>query len=312
VFDRFTDSARRAIVSAQEQAHDLGHDYVGTEHLLLGLLVETEGVGARALAWLNVSAEAARRRVEEVIGRGTHTRVGVALPFTPRSKRVLERSSKEARNLGDAQIGTEHLLLALMAERDGVGAQVLDYLGVTSDQVRAVVRATVLRREAPIRPNVRARPMTSQEFEGHAATSIDHHARELERNGRASRDVAKDRAEQGFASLLPDGMATAGHVFLVGEDAETGEHIGVLWFGPSTDDRSVAWLYDVTVDEEVRGRGYGRALMLRFEDEARARGFSRAGLNVFGDNAVARRLYESLGYREAARQLYKDLPATEA
>ena len=311
MFHRFTDSARRAIVSAQEEAHDLGHNYVGTEHLLLGLLVETEGIGARALAWLNVSPEVARRRVEEVIGTGTGARPG-ALPFTPRSKKVLERSAREASDLGDEQIGTEHLLLALVVEGEGVAAKVLDDLGATADQVRGVVHAIVLRREAPSRPNVRARPMTPQEFEGYAARSIEEYARQLERNGRASRDVAKDRAEEGFASLLSDGMATADHVFLVGEDAETGDHIGVLWFGPSSDDRSVVWLYDVTVDEEVRGRGYGRALMLRFEDEVRARGFARAGLNVFGDNAVARRLYESLGYRETARQLYKDLPAADA
>jgi len=82
----------------------------------------------------------------------------------------------------------------------------------------------------------------------------------------------------------------------------------VLWFGPSTDDPTMAWIYDITVDEDERGKGWGRAIMHAFEAEARARGFARAGLNVYGDNHVARRLYESLGYVETARQLHKELP----
>ena len=87
-----------------------------------------------------------------------------------------------------------------------------------------------------------------------------------------------------------------------------GERVGVLWFGPSTDDPAMAWIYDITVDEDRRRQGWGRAIMRSFEDEARARGFARAGLNVYGDNHVARRLYESLGYAETARQLHKELP----
>ena len=311
MFHRFTDAARRVVVLAQEEARRLDHNFIGTEHLLLGVLREGEGVGARALAWLNVSLDAARTQIESMVGRGTEAPTG-NIPFTPRAKKVLEQSLKESHHLGSDFIGTEHLLLALVDEGEGVAAQALRNLGGTKEQVHAVVDAILLRGQPLHAPVVRVRPMTPSEFEGYAARSIDDFARDLERSGRASAEVARARAEQSFASLLPEGMATADQFFLVGEDAETGEHIGVLWFGPSADDRAVAWLFDITVDEEVRGRGYGRALMLRFEQEARARGYSRAGLNVFGDNEGARRLYESLGYRESARQLHKDLPEAEA
>jgi ATP-dependent Clp protease ATP-binding subunit ClpC len=310
VFERFTESARKSVVLAQEEARSLDHDYIGTEHLLLGLLREGEGVGARALAWLNVSLDATRSRVEAKIGRGKNAPTG-HIPFTARAKKVLELSLRESRILSQDHIGTEHLLLALVAEQEGIAAVVLNGLGATEEQVRAVVLAILEKRELPGPPTVRVRPMTPSEFEAYAAWSVDEYAKDLERSGRASAEVAKARAEQAFASLLPDGIDTANQVFLVGEDGETGEHVGLLWFGPSTDDRAVAWLYDITVDEEVRGRGYGRALMLRFEEEAGARGYARAGLNVFGDNAVARGLYESLGYRESARQLHKDLSGGE-
>jgi ribosomal protein S18 acetylase RimI-like enzyme len=310
VFERFTEAARKVVVLAQTEARLLGHNYIGTEHLLLGLLREEHGVGARALVWLNVSLDDARTRVETMIGKGTDSPTG-SIPFTPRSKKVLERSLNASRDLGADHIGTEHLLLALVDEGEGVGAQVLHQLGATKEQVRAVVSAILVRGQPPHRPTVRVRPMTSSEFEDYAAWSVDAYAMELERNRRASGELAKTRAEQSFASILPDGLTTAEQALMTAEDAETGEHVGLLWFGPSTDDSAVAWLWDITVDEEVRGRGYGRALMLRFEEEARARGYARAGLNVFGDNAIARRLYESLGYRESARQLHKDLTADE-
>jgi ATP-dependent Clp protease ATP-binding subunit ClpC len=310
VFERFTESARKSVVLAQEEARSLDHHHIGTEHILLGILREGEGIGARALQWLNVSLDVARNRVEEMIGRGTQVPTG-HIPFTPRAKKVMELSFKQALALGNNEIGTEHLLLGLVEEKEGVAAQVLEGLGATREQVDGVVLAILEKRELPGPPTVRVRPMTPSEFEAYAAWSVDEYAKDLERSGRASAEVAKARAEQAFGSLLPDGIDTANKVFLVGEDGETGEHVGLLWFGPSTDDQAVAWLYDINVDEEVRGRGYGRALMLRFEEEAGARGYARAGLNVFGDNAVARRLYESLGYRESSRQLHKDLSGGE-
>jgi ribosomal protein S18 acetylase RimI-like enzyme len=103
-------------------------------------------------------------------------------------------------------------------------------------------------------------------------------------------------------------VATDGQTLLIAEDTSSGERVGLLWFGPSTDDPSTAWIYDITVDEDRRAQGWGRAIMRLFEAEALRRGYARAGLNVYADNHVARGLYESLGYRETARQLSKELP----
>jgi hypothetical protein len=124
MFQRFTDRARLAVHLAQEEARLLNHNYVGTEHLLLGLLHEGEGVAARALESLDISLEGARAQVEEIIGRGQTTPAG-HIPFTPRAKKVLELSLREALQLGHNYIGTEHLLLGLVREGEGVAAQVL-------------------------------------------------------------------------------------------------------------------------------------------------------------------------------------------
>jgi prophage maintenance system killer protein len=124
MFQRFTDRARRAVHLAQEEARLLRHNYVGTEHLLLGLLYEGEGIAAQALGSLGISLEAVRSQVEEIIGRGPTTPTG-HIPFTPRAKKVLELSLREALQLGHNYIGTEHLLLGLLREGEGVAAQVL-------------------------------------------------------------------------------------------------------------------------------------------------------------------------------------------
>jgi prophage maintenance system killer protein len=136
-FRRFTDRARRAICLAQEEALLLRHDYVGTEHLLLGLLDEGEGVAAKALESLGVSHESVRAQVEEIIGHGPNPAAG-QVPFTPSAKKVLELSLREALALGHHYIGTEHLLLALLREGDGVAAQVLVRLG--ADHARVLER----------------------------------------------------------------------------------------------------------------------------------------------------------------------------
>lgn len=136
-FRRFTDRARRAICLAQEEARLLRHDHVGTEHLLLGLLDEGEGVAAKALDSLGVSRESVRAQVEEIIGHGTSPPAG-QVPFTPPAKKVLELSLREALALGHHYIGTEHLLLALLREGDGVAAQVLVRLG--ADHARVLER----------------------------------------------------------------------------------------------------------------------------------------------------------------------------
>jgi len=307
VFERFTQSARRVIVLAQQEAALLDHNYIGTEHLLLGLIAEGEGVGARALEALDISLPSVRAQVEGIIGRGQTTVTG-HIPFTPRAKKVLELSLLEARELGDQHIGSEHLLLGLVREGEGVAAQVLGRLGVDLDGVRPAVIAVLSGQKAVPRRTTVLRPMLPDEFEAYLAWAVDDYAAELERNGKATGEAAKVTSRASFDSALPDGLATQGHDLLVAVDPDDGQRVGVLWFGPSTDDPAMAWVYDITVDEERRRQGWGRAIMRSFEGEARARGFARAGLNVYGDNHVARRLYESLGYVETARQLHKELP----
>jgi ATP-dependent Clp protease ATP-binding subunit ClpC len=142
MFERFTDRARRVVVLAQEEARDLGHNYIGTEHILLGLLREREGVAARALESLGISLDVARQRVEEIIGTGGGMPTG-HIPFTPRAKKVLELSLREALQLGHNYIGTEHILLGLVREGDGVGAQVLVGLGADLITVRREVVSLV-------------------------------------------------------------------------------------------------------------------------------------------------------------------------
>jgi ATP-dependent Clp protease ATP-binding subunit ClpC len=138
MFERFTDRARRVIVLAQAEARLLEHDSLGTEHLLLGLVKEGEGVGAKVLQSLDVSPYAVRSQVVEITGKGDST-PGALIPFTPRAKKVLELSLREAVGLHHNYIGTEHILLGLIAEGDGVAAQVLANLGVGMDAARARV-----------------------------------------------------------------------------------------------------------------------------------------------------------------------------
>jgi ATP-dependent Clp protease ATP-binding subunit ClpC len=138
MFERFTDRARRVVVLAQEESQRLSHNYIGSEHLLLGLLAEREGVAARALESLNVTLTAAREQVEEIIGPGQQTPRG-HIPFTPRAKKILELALREALTMGSEVIDTEHLLLGLIDEGDGVGAQILQRLGATAQAVREAV-----------------------------------------------------------------------------------------------------------------------------------------------------------------------------
>src|ERR1700709_1139132 len=138
MFERFTDRARRVVVLAQEEARMLNHNYIGTEHILLGLIHEGEGVAAKALESLGISLEAVRSQVEEIIGQGQQAPSG-HIPFTPRAKKVLELSLREALQLGHNYIGTEHILLGLIREGEGVAAQVLVKLGADLSRVRQQV-----------------------------------------------------------------------------------------------------------------------------------------------------------------------------
>ncbi|HEY0559330.1 MAG TPA: ATP-dependent Clp protease ATP-binding subunit [Frankiaceae bacterium] len=138
MFERFTDRARRVVVLAQEEARMLNHNYIGTEHILLGLIHEGEGVAAKALESLGISLEGVRSQVEEIIGQGQQAPNG-HIPFTPRAKKVLELSLREALQLGHNYIGTEHILLGLIREGEGVAAQVLVKLGADLNRVRQQV-----------------------------------------------------------------------------------------------------------------------------------------------------------------------------
>ena len=138
MFERFTDRARRVVILAQEEARLLNHNYIGTEHILLGLIHEHEGVAAKALESLDISLESVRGQVEEIIGQGAKPPDG-HIPFTPRAKRVLELSLREALQLGHNYIGTEHVLLGLIREGEGVAAQVLVKLGADLARVREQV-----------------------------------------------------------------------------------------------------------------------------------------------------------------------------
>src|SRR6187455_2791563 len=138
MFERFTDRARRVVVLAQEEARMLNHNYIGTEHILLGLIHEGEGVAAKALESLGISLEGVRQQVEEIIGQGQQAPSG-HIPFTPRAKKVLELSLREALQLGHNYIGTEHILLGPIREGEGVAAQVLVKLGADLNRVRQQV-----------------------------------------------------------------------------------------------------------------------------------------------------------------------------
>ena len=138
MFERFTDRARRVVVLAQEEARKLEHDYIGTEHLLLALIREGDGVAAKALRALDVDLDTLRREVEALVGRGQQPSPG-HIPFTPRAKKVLELALRESVQLGHDYIGTEHLLLGLLREGEGPAAQVLQQRGIELNTVRQEV-----------------------------------------------------------------------------------------------------------------------------------------------------------------------------
>ena len=138
MFERFTERARHVVVFAQDEARALNHNYIGTEHILLGLLRQDEGLAARTLKSLGVTLEGARGQVAQIVGFGDEG-VSGQIPFTPRAKKVLELSSKEALALGHNYIGTEHMLLGLARVNDGVAARILLDFGADADAIRATV-----------------------------------------------------------------------------------------------------------------------------------------------------------------------------
>jgi ATP-dependent Clp protease ATP-binding subunit ClpC len=138
VFERFTERARQVVVLAQDEARQLRHNYIGTEHLLLGLLREQEGVGARVLESLGVTLDEVQAQTRRIVGQGDEVATG-QIPFTPRAKKALELALREEQSLGHDYIGTEHLLLALARLDDGVAARILLDAGVDAETIRREV-----------------------------------------------------------------------------------------------------------------------------------------------------------------------------
>jgi ATP-dependent Clp protease ATP-binding subunit ClpC len=136
MFERFTERARQVLELAQDEARRFKHNYIGTEHVLLGLIREEEGIAARVLASFDVTLEEVRERVAQIVGRGSEIAAG-QIPFTPRAKRVLELSIREALSLGHGYVGTEHVLLGLLREGEGVANHILLDLGADGKTVRA-------------------------------------------------------------------------------------------------------------------------------------------------------------------------------
>ena len=138
MFERFTERARQVVVLAQDEARALKHNYIGTEHLLLGLLREEEGLAARVLESLDITVEEVRAQVARIVGQGDEVTTG-QIPFTPRAKKVLELALREALSLGHNYIGTEHILLGLVQEGQGVAARIMLDFGADADRVRAEI-----------------------------------------------------------------------------------------------------------------------------------------------------------------------------
>src|SRR5512141_1848136 len=157
--NRFTERVQRVIIIAQEEAKRLNHDYVVTEHILLGLVALGEGVAAKVLANLGVDLRRVRTEVEKLVGTGDNVMLLGEIPFTPRAKKVLELAVEEAQSLGHNYVGTEHLLLGLIREEEGVAARVLENLGVRLDVVREEVISLLGEGQpGPAQPSAPSRP----------------------------------------------------------------------------------------------------------------------------------------------------------
>ncbi len=195
MFQRFTGPAREAVRLAQDEARDLGHDYIGTEHLLLGLLREEGGVAANALEQLNLDQARLRARIDEIVGRGTGTPPGY-VRFTPRAKKILELALREALSLRHDYIGTEHILLAILRDGEGVAAESLHEQGIDEQKVRGVVIAML------------ARPPF--ESEAPASEAPDYMAVTLEGPAERWTESLNELAEQGWElfSITPVGNET--------------------------------------------------------------------------------------------------------
>jgi Clp amino terminal domain, pathogenicity island component/UvrB/uvrC motif len=222
VFERFTERARQVVVLAQDEARSLRHNYIGTEHLLLGLIREQEGLAARVLSSFDVTVDEVRAQVTRVIGEGDEVTSG-QIPFTPRAKKVLELSLREALSLGHNYIGTEHILLGLVRENEGVAARILIQYGATAEAVRnetigmlsgappripaAVEEASVVPPAAPdslgdelgrLRAD-KERAIEAQDFE--RAVALREEERRVARTAREQAVVSLERADEWSAPI---------------------------------------------------------------------------------------------------------------
>jgi ATP-dependent Clp protease ATP-binding subunit ClpA len=220
MFERFTEPARRVVVLAQDGARSLDHNYIGTEHILLGLIDEGEGVAARVLESLGISLESVRSEVERTIGRGTRA-PGGHIPFTPRAKKVLELSLREALRLRHSYIGTEHILLGLIREGEGLAAQVLVALGADLERTRRQVIHVLVEQQTGTdpatsepRPSFEPPPLSvgrrapSAEEGAHRLTSVL--ASLVEENQRLRAEVDRLRALLRQHDIEPEGPGRAG------------------------------------------------------------------------------------------------------
>jgi ATP-dependent Clp protease ATP-binding subunit ClpA len=219
MFERFTDRARRVVVLAQEEARSLDHNYIGTEHILLGMLREGEGVAAKALEELGIGLDAIRQQVVEIIGRGQQLPSG-HIPFTPRAKKVLELSLRESLQLGHEYIGTEHILLGMLREGEGVAAKALEELGIGLDAIRQQVVEIIGRGQQLPSGHIPFTPRAKKVLElslreslqlGHEYIGTEHILLGLIREGEGVAaqvltrlGATKDRVQQQVLQLLQD------------------------------------------------------------------------------------------------------------
>ena len=180
MFEKFTEGAIKVIMLSQEEARRMGHNFVGTEQLLLGVIGQRHGIGARALKKMKVTLKKARKEIELYIGRGTGF-VASEIPFTPRAKRVLEMAVHEGKDLGQNFVGTEHILLALIAESDGVAMRTLDKLGVDINQLRNTILLYIEEtQEEILRPLTQAEKfLLEREKKGSPTPTLDEYAENI-------------------------------------------------------------------------------------------------------------------------------------
>jgi hypothetical protein len=279
MFERFSDGARRVVVLAQEESRLLNHNYIGTEHILLGLVRVGDGVAADALASLGVSLEALRARVLDIIGEGPRVPAG-HIPFTPRAKQVLELSLREALQLGHNYIGTEHILLGLVREGEGVGAQVLVQLGADLGSVRQAVIAVLSGRvpfEPPPQSRIELRTMHAAQF----AAPVP----QCSFCGRDLWDV--DRYVRGDAGVICDSCVTESQAaFAAAAEDQRVVTLPARIFGPQPDDPATASSISTAFAHVFGGIGTPEERMQLIEDGEAVQPFMTRAAESLGTMVV--------------------------